>query len=223
MKRTIALLSIGRSPRPDIRRDVETDLRSEIALVERGALDGLSDEEVRAIAPLSDDDALLASLGNGREAIVSKNVIGNLLQKEIRTLESEVDGFAILCTGIFSGLTSARVIGQVGKLLLEAGAACDPGRAIGVLVPIREQCDLNERLWSAGGRPVVTATASPYGGIGPVLDAARGLKARGASVIAMSCMTYSEEMRAAVCAATEAPTIGPGQVLVEFINKEWNE
>lgn len=221
MKR-IALLTIGRSPRPDIRRDVERGAGAGVSFLERGALDALSDDEAHALKPETDDDALIASLGPQGQAVVSKQAIGRLLQKEIAALEAEVDGFAILCTGVFAGLASARPIGQVGRLMLEEGAASPGKGSIGVLMPIEEQRELNQRLWSANGRPVETAIVSPYLGLDPVLAAAIDLSKRGAEVIALSCMTYSEDMRAAIAAATRKPTIGPSQVLVDFISKEWN-
>jgi protein AroM len=216
----IVLLTIGRSPRPDIRRDVERGIGAGVSLLERGALDAVSDEQAHALKPETNDDALIASLGSQGQAVVSKKAIGHLLQKEIEVLEAKVDGFAILCTGVFAGLASRKPIGQVGQLMLDAGAACAGRGPIGVLMPIEEQRALNRRVWSANGRPVEAAVASPYQGLESVLAAAIDLSERGAEVIVLSCMTYSEDMRAAIAAATRKPTIGPSQVLVDFISKE---
>jgi protein AroM len=223
MTRALALLTIGRSPRPDIRSDMERLLSGPVEIVERGALDRISDDEAHRIRPADDDDALIASLGASGEAIVSKAEIGRLLMREIAELEERVDGFAILCTGVFPALESRRTIAQAGELLLSAGAKCNPGLPIGVLVPIAEQRTLNERLFAAGGRPVATAVASPYEGTEPVVTAALTLRDQGMSAIAMSCMGYSEAMRRAVEAETALPAIGPSQVLSGFFNREWNE
>lgn len=223
MPRSLALLTIGRSPRPDLKADIETLLAVSVELVERGALDEIPNNRVESIRPTEDDDALIASLGESGEAIVSKAEIGRLLRHKIAALEDRVDGFAILCTGVFPALESRRVIAQAGELLLSTAAACNPGRPIGILVPIAEQRALNERLFAAEGRRVATAVASPYDGLDAVISAARKLRDQGVSAIAMSCMTYSEAMRRAVAAETALPTIGPSQVLAEFFKKEWNE
>jgi protein AroM len=223
MKRTIALLTIGRSPRPDIRADIESKLGGRFQIVESGALDRASDAEIAKMTPTEPDDALLASIGGDQQATVSKKTIAEQLRTEVARLDHQIDVAVILCTGIFPPLGPPRKVAQVGQLLMQAARDHGPVRCLGVMVPIEEQADLNKRLWSDHAQHVVTAVASPYQGTSGIIDSARQLSLKGAELIVMSCMTYSEAMRRAVSEATSRPTVAPSQALVDFLNEEWGE
>jgi|TARA_B100000959_G_C14984637_1_gene625053 protein AroM len=210
-------MSIGRTPRPDIVNDVQACLGRRITIVERGALDQIADDTLADLAPGQIDDALIASLGDGQEAVVSKAKVAALLQVEIERLEKEVDAFVILCTGPFPSFRSKHKVAQVGALLFDAVRAKGIPDRLGVLMPIAEQERLNRRLWTGYGKTIETAVASPYQGIDGVIAAAEQMAAAGVDLVAMSCMGYSEAMRQAVIEATSVPAVGPGQVLADYL------
>jgi protein AroM len=220
MKPTIVLLTVGRGPRVDILPDIERRLQGTFTIVEQGALDRVADEKLARLAPSTASDALVASLGSGREAKVSKTEIAALLQSEITRLQDQVHAFGILCTIPFPTFRSTRPVAQVGCLLLDAVRSPDKLKRLGVLMPIAEQQGVNETLWAHHAEQIITAIASPYQGVAGVVDAARDLARKGADLIVMSCMGYNETMRLAVCDATLLPTVAPGQVLTDFLEKE---
>jgi protein AroM len=219
MDKVAGFMTIGRAPRADITGDVQARLPGNLSILEFGALDRIPDEDLANLAPLGGDDALIASLGNGREAVVSKTKVAVLLQKEIERLEHEVDAFVILCTGPFPTFDSTRKVAQVGTLLFDAVRARGVADRLGVMMPIAEQEQLNRRLWSECAREIITAVASPYRGLEGVTQAAGQLKEAGADLIVMSCMGYSEAMRRSVTDAASVPTVGPGQVLADYLNE----
>jgi protein AroM len=220
MGKVAGFMTIGRSPRPDITSDVQVRLREDINILEHGALDRIPDRDLTDLAPLDNDDALIASLGNGREAIVSKAKIAVLLQQDIERLEPEVEAFIILCTGPFPAFESTRKVEQVGSLLFDAVRLGGVPDRLGVMMPIAEQEQLNRLLWADYAGAIYTAVASPYGGLEAVTQASVQLQEAGADLIVMSCMGYSETMRQAVQDAVAVPTIGPGQVLADYLNDE---
>lgn len=220
MGKVAAFMTIGRSPRADIISDVQVRLRESVSILEHGALDRIPDQDLANLAPADNDDALIASLGNGQEAIVSKAKVAGLLQKEIERLEQEVDAFIILCTGPFPAFKSTRKVEQIGSLLFDAVRLGGVPDRLGVMMPIAEQEQLNRRLWAGYARVINTAVASPYGGPEAVRQASVQLQEAGADLIVMSCMGYSETMRQAVQDAVSVPTIGPGQVLADYLNDE---
>ena len=220
MGKIAGFMTIGRSPRADIISDVQIRLRASVSILEHGALDRIPDQDLASLAPVDNDDALIASLGNGQEAIVSKAKIAGLLQKEIERLEQEVDAFFILCTGPFPSFNSTRKVEQIGSLLFDAVRLGGVPDRLGVMMPIAEQEQLNRRLWTGYAGAINTAVASPYGGLEAVTQASVQLQEAGADLIVMSCMGYSETMRQAVQDAVAVPTIGPGQVLADYLNDE---
>ena len=129
MSRVAGFLTVGRTPRPDIVNDVQACLDRTVPILECGALDQVPDEEISKYAPIDADDALIASLGNRREAVVSKAKVAAVLQREIKRLEPEVDTFVVLCTGPFPNFESVRKVAQVGSLLFDAvSLLCDEFR-----------------------------------------------------------------------------------------------
>ena len=61
---TIGLVTIGQSPRPDIRTAYAAILGPAIRIIEAGALDGLERADVHRLQP-GDDDTPLVTLFNG--------------------------------------------------------------------------------------------------------------------------------------------------------------
>ena len=52
MTKTLAVLTMGQTPRPDgLGRDIQSIVGTEVCVHERGVLDGLTDEEIASLAP----------------------------------------------------------------------------------------------------------------------------------------------------------------------------
>jgi protein AroM len=73
----VGTLTIGQSPRNDIIPDLKEILGKEVELIEKGALDGLSGEEINELSPKPGDYPLVTRLKDGIEVKVGKKYISS--------------------------------------------------------------------------------------------------------------------------------------------------
>ena len=70
-KKLIGTLTIGQSPRPDIMCDIEPILSYKADILEAGALDGLTDEQVKQLAPVGEEEFLITRF-NGKTVKIAE-------------------------------------------------------------------------------------------------------------------------------------------------------
>ena len=104
------MVTIGQTPRNDVVPEIQTLLGSAIEILQCGALDGLSLEEVRKLAPTSGDSILVTRMRNGEEVTVGESRILPRIQRCVNNLAPRCDVLAMLCTGQFPQLVSDRMI-----------------------------------------------------------------------------------------------------------------
>ncbi len=103
--RKIGLITIGQSPRVDVVPEIKEELRDvEVEVVECGALDKLSKDEIRALAPGEGEYVLVTRLRDGTEVRVAREKILPLMQGCIDSLEPLVDMAGVVRTGGVPGL-----------------------------------------------------------------------------------------------------------------------
>ena len=83
----IGFITIGQSPRDDIMKDILPIIGDDIEILQKGALDNLSEEELEEIAPQSGDTVLVSSLRDGRSVSMAEEKIIVHLQRCIDELE----------------------------------------------------------------------------------------------------------------------------------------
>ncbi|MDQ6833563.1 MAG: AroM family protein, partial [Chloroflexota bacterium] len=157
---TVGLVTIGQSPRPDIRMAYEAILGPAACIIEAGALDGLSADDVRSLHP-RDDDIPLVTLFDTHEIRIGKRSVMPLLQRAINGVVA--DGAAIvvvLCTGHFAGLHADVPLIEPDRVLDGFMRAIQPTGKLGVIMPDDGQEGMMRRKWH--GYDLTLATASPY-------------------------------------------------------------
>ena len=99
----IAAITIGQSPRPDIMKDVRPILPDYMELVEYGALDDMTYEQIMAqFSPSEDDEILVSRMRDGRQAKFTERFVTPYVQKKITQAEEEgASAIILLCTGVF--------------------------------------------------------------------------------------------------------------------------
>ena len=125
----IGVVTIGQSPRDDIIPEIREILGSGVEIIEVGALDGLSLEEVKDFYPEPTDFTLVTRMKDGTEVKVAEKYIIPRLNNCISGLEAkDAEILMLLYTGEFQGIKSKRILlrpdrllGNIGKGILEKG------------------------------------------------------------------------------------------------------
>src|SRR5512134_1207411 len=99
--KTVAVLTIGESPRDDVVPEIEKLLGPDFRVLQAGALDGLDRAGIGALAPAAGQYPLITRLRDGSSVIVAKEQIVPRLQGCIERLEGEAQAFVIQCVGVF--------------------------------------------------------------------------------------------------------------------------
>lgn len=157
---TVGLITIGHSPRPDIRTAYDAILGPAIRIIEAGALDGLDAADVDRLRPDADDTPLVTLFDAG-EVRIGKRRVTPLLQRAINRVVA--DGAAIvvvLCTGHFEGLHAAVPLIEPDRVLDGFMRAIQPTGKLGVIMPDDGQGAMMRQKWH--GYELTLATASPY-------------------------------------------------------------
>jgi len=207
----LGVLTIGQSPRTDLIPEIAS-LLDGITLQERGVLDGLSRGEVAALAPLRGEDVLTTRLSDGSSVLIGEDQVVARMPGVIAELEARVDAVLLACTGPFHDLAHTKPLFLPDRIITYTTAALSgDGDAVGVICPLPEQAGFTVdkfRPRLAPGTPILIGAASPYtAGPDEIATAGSRLASRGARILALDCIGYTEAMRAAVAAATGLPVV----------------
>mgnify|MGYP000884787538 CR=1 FL=1 len=209
----LGLLTIGQSPRPDgLAADIETALAGRMCVVERGALDGLSKDEIDQMRPRPGDYHLVTVLRDGTPVQLAKAAILSRLQEQITELEQRegVAATLLLCTGAFPSFTHQQPLLQPQAALYGAVIGMAGTGTIGALTPLPEQIEQARAKWRAMGvADVRLAAADPYGAdpLRSVRAAAAEVRAAGATILFLDCFGYDLTMRAVAREEFRGPVI----------------
>jgi len=128
------MVTIGQSPRNDVTSDIKDILGSKIEIIECGALDELTLEDVKKLEPKKGEYVLVTRLRDGTQVKVSRNKIIQRIRKCIRKIENYVDIIVLLCTGKFPETNSKNLIKPSTPLYNVVLGLLPKGR-LGILIP----------------------------------------------------------------------------------------
>lgn len=218
MASRIGAITVGQSPRVDVVPEISA-LFGGVEVEQRGALDGLSFEEILALAPEAGDYVLVTRLQDGRSVRIAEKHILTRIQAHIDDLVRQgVDGILMLCTGEFPVFHADVPILYPQRLLQHFVAGVVSDKAVGVLSPDASQIPQSSRRWRENGvANVLVQAANPYGDPALVLEAAKLLKAQGAEVLVLDCIGYTCAMKAAIQAETGLPVALPRTIAARTV------
>lgn len=162
-RKTLALVTIGQSPRDDVTPDM-LPLLSGIRVIESGALDELTSTEIAELAPRRGEGVLVSRLRGGGQAALSEERVHPLVQAAVdRGVQSGADVVLVMCTGNIPGI-GARVPVFMAESLAHGAIAALVGDApLTVVVPEPEQAEGIGGRWEARlGRAVNVVVCDPY-------------------------------------------------------------
>lgn len=214
----IGAITVGQSPRDDVIPEIKEVTGPQVEIVECGALDNLSLEEVGQFAPRPKEDILISRMRDGTPVTVSKSSIIPKMNECIKRLESfDVDVIAILCTDFFSELVSRKIILRPGKLLENLVKAVIEDGTLGVITPLKGQIPQMLEKWNRSGLNVVLGHCSPYSESANIEDVGFELEKKGVDLIVLDCMGYNIAMRRKIRDTTRKPVLLPRTVLARTI------
>ena len=112
----IGAITIGQAPRTDVMEDLDDILRGDVELIQAGALDLLTLEEVETLRPDGTGNTLVSRMRDGTGVMLQEQKILPLLQQRIHDLEEQgVSAILIMCTGEFPETFVSRVQGYLQR------------------------------------------------------------------------------------------------------------
>ena len=195
-------MTIGQSPRADIQKELSV-LLGERKIEVKGALDGLSINQVESLVPVNAHDTFHTRLANGDDVVVSKQAVTARLEEML--LARGDRPVLIACTGKFDDLSNHKNVlfpSEILQHLVDAVTA--PRGRLGVLVPLAEQIEPFRQQWGLLGRDVEVAAVKPGENPDP---AAEMLKEAEVDLVVLDCFGYEMALLERVRDITAVPVM----------------
>lgn len=204
----IGLVTIGQAPRVDLTPELKKILGADVQIEEKGALDGLSLEQVKTLYPKSGEEVLITRMADGTEVKIAGEKVFPLLKEKIKDLEREQIGIIFLaCTGEFPSLETKSLLIRPQKLLYYTIKALVKDKTLGVITPNKDQVLSAKKRWLKAAEKVVVEPCSPYDNIEDIKTVADRLLKSEVDIIVMDCIGYTMEMKDTVYNKTKTPVI----------------
>jgi len=215
----IGMVTPGQSPRDDIVPEMETYINKEVDILQAGALDDISKEEVaQGLSPESDNDLLVTRMRDGSSVTVSEARITPRVQHCVEKLEKEdVPIILLLCTGDFPTVQSTSLLIKAGDIFTGVVKSISHGDKIGVMIPNAAQAGRSQEKWGALGMDIEVVEASPYSSMDATKAAARQLRKEELKLIALDCLGYNKRMKELVRNITNKPVVLPRSILAKVL------
>lgn len=216
---TIAVITIGQAPRPDITSDLKSLLPEGYRMKEYGALDGLTRQQAQEQFGYRGSGELLITRigGSGAALRVDGDKIMQQLQTCIHRAETDgADAVLIACTGVFPKYQHRIPLLLPGEAQRRHTLDLAGNGLIGVVIPKENQKEQITQWWrNSGAHNTVFGIADPYEDPRHILETALILKAAGAQILCLDCFGYTIDQQQAVRQITGLETVLPRAVLVE--------
>ncbi|WP_136065097.1 AroM family protein [Modicisalibacter radicis] len=218
----LGIVTIGQAPRSDLHDDLATLLDENIEVVERGALDSLTLEEIERRYPVGDQPQVLVSrMRDGRQVTIAEPDLEPLLDTAIRTMADDdgVDAIVVLCTGDLPDYNDLGVPVLSPRRLVRHGIqALFPAGRLLVMSPESRQKAHARMRWQAAGFHVETLSASPYGDTAELEHAARQAASLECDLLYLDCMGYTLSQRQRIARLSGQRTVTPRQLVFSAAN-----
>lgn len=217
----IGAITVGQSPRVDVTSDIMSIFGEKVELLEIGALDGLSYEEIARFAPEKDDYILVSRMNDGGSVTFAEKHILNRIQECIHTLEER--GVAIIlffCTGDFPVEFESKVpLIYPNRVLSAIVPLLTRKSSIIVLAPSVLQIEQTRERWSSLVDEVTVYGASPYGDIEEIRMVADKITASEGDLVILDCIGYTQEMKDIISRVAKKPVILPRTLAARLISE----
>ncbi|MDR1709053.1 MAG: AroM family protein [Candidatus Accumulibacter sp.] len=211
----IGVLALGLSPRPDLEEAMLAAVPGARLLV-KGGLDGLGPAELEPLGREAPNYPLMVRLRDqsSREADMFE-LLPHLVRQGEALAREGAERIVLMCSGGFPEFSlPVPVIRPVALLLAFAGLVA-PRRRVGLINPIAGQQAPAAAYWKERGYTVASAFASPFDPPA-VVAAAETLHAKDVDLIALDCMSFTDETLAEVKRRVPTPVLLPMRLVQAF-------
>lgn len=196
MKRFLGTVTIGQSPRVDIMPDIMPILGNNVEVIESGALDDLTKEDVAKMAPERGDYVLVTRMKDGSSVIVAERYITPRVEEKIRThFQKGIPVVLLLCTGEFPSFEEEGLLIRPQRILFHVVKAVAEDKRLAIITPSEDQIAQAKKRWEVLSKNTLVVAASPYGDSSQLNNAMNILKENNPDVVVMDCMGYTVEMQ----------------------------
>lgn len=218
MMHKLGTVTVGQSPRVDILPGMMEALGKDVAVIERGALDGLSQKDILSLSPDAEMVRLCTRVSTGTEVVVAKEKIIPKVQEKIDELNQEgVELILLLCTGEFPRFKSKCLVLEAQKLVdRSVEAVVNDQHKMGLVVPLKEQTEQARQSLRHITPHITVVNTSPYGAQDGLQGAALVLKNRDVDLIVMHCMGFTKEHRKVMRQVTGKPVIMANSIVARI-------
>jgi protein AroM len=218
----IGMLTIGQSPRDDILPSLMEILGKDVEIVEAGALDKKTMDDVKKIPLRVEDYILVSRMRDGTEIKITKRYILPLMQERLDYLESEgIRLTVVMCTGNFPQFKSKGLVVTPKEILKGVMEGSIKKGRLGVIYPTAEQMAMAEGECGRPGIEIYPDTVSPYEPK-DVEGLCKRLAAQELDLVLLNCFGFPTEIKRKIVAATGKPVVQANtlvaHVLADFIN-----
>lgn len=204
----LGIAVIGQAPRVFVEDMFRAGLPAGTETVLVGCLDGLSDEEVDALTPRDGADTLYTRLRGERDVKISKAAVIARAPDALRRLrEAGADAIVFACTGEFPPMQGDAGVVFPSRVLAGLAAGLLPQGRLGLLVPAPEQVGKLSAKWERPGIEIVAGSLLPSAGMDEAAEVGERLATMKPDLVAMDCMSYTPDTKAAIRSAVGVPVI----------------
>jgi len=216
----VGLITIGQSPRTDVVAEIRKYLE-DAEIIECGALDGMSLEEIKELSPDPGEYILVTRIRSGTQVMLGREKLKEKVQGCIDKVSESADIIVFMCTGEFPGLRSTKIIIDPSALLGHVVKALNIQK-LGVIIPSHDQRSEVRNKWIDIVNTVLVEAASPYAdNYNELMKAASRLK--DCDLIVLDCMGYRLKAKKIVEEITGKPVILArtlvGRIIGELVGK----
>lgn len=203
---------------------IKSSLETSAELTICGALDGLSDEQLRAMAADPIATGAPVEMEDGSWLYVAHEQIDRRARAVIEALKADgAETIMMCCTIPWHSLEDLPGV-ICPSLVLEANAVAllPKGGTLGVVQPLGDTKDEEIKHWRDLGVPVVAATISPdENTLDELAGATEKLVEQGADLIVLDCLAFAREHWQRVRDTTGKPVLLPISILGKILDEAY--
>ena len=221
MGKKIGIITIGQSPRKDVVPEMTPFFGNNVEVLEAGALDGLTPDQVKTYYPENGMTHLVSRMRDGTEIIVAKEKLIPRIETAIIDLNRKsVSLILLLCVGNFPQFQSACLIVEPQKIVDHCiEGLIGASHRLGIVIPIAEQEDWVREIFSELTTSITVTVASPYAGQNDLPAAAAILNEAACDLIVMYCMGFNRQLTRPIREITAKPVIVSSAIVARTIGE----